>query len=133
VGAGRGDRARRPRVIAPPGGVRRRRVPDGLPEDSRAVLEAGRVRRRQELGRRQAIRRRARRSLDAPLRPARSGRVTGGGYVMHRVTHRILAAVAALVAAGTTARAGGSKFYQLPASSYPRAGAPVAEVPGWVR
>src|SRR5262249_6974011 len=115
--------------------VGRRRVPDGLPEDPRALLEAGRVWRRQELGRRQAIRRRARRSLDAPLRPARSGRVIadviGEGGIMHRVTYRLLAAVAALLAGGAAAQSAGHKVYQLPTGSYPHDGPPAADGTVW--
>ena len=38
-------------VLASPGCVCRRRIPDGLPQDPRAVLEAGGSRRRDELGR----------------------------------------------------------------------------------
>ena len=38
------------------GCLRRRRVPDGLPQDPCAVLEAGGICRRQELGRCQAVR-----------------------------------------------------------------------------
>ena len=45
------------------GGLRRGRVPDGLSEDARAVLEAGREGRRQELGGGERKRRRGRRAL----------------------------------------------------------------------
>ena len=50
IAAGREHRAGGHRVVAPRGGVRRGRVPDGLSEDPRAVLEAGRKRQRQGPG-----------------------------------------------------------------------------------
>src|SRR6185436_14717380 len=65
------------RFGAPGSGLHRRRVPDGLPQDPRAVLEASRICRRQELGGRQEIRRRAGRSVDERRRRTRSGGVIG--------------------------------------------------------
>ena len=67
--------------LAPAGRLRGRRIPDGLPQDPRAVLEAGRIRARHDrpragrddLGRRQAGRRRLGRSLDQAAGPARGG------------------------------------------------------------
>src|SRR5215471_17486038 len=50
---------------------------------------------------------------------------------MHRVANRILAAVAALIAAGATAQSAESKFYQLPAGSYPHDVAPAADGTVW--
>ena len=51
------------RLLAPAGGLRRGRVPHGLSEDARAVLEAGREGRRQELGGGEGKRRRGGRAL----------------------------------------------------------------------
>jgi virginiamycin B lyase len=50
---------------------------------------------------------------------------------MRRVSYRILAAVAAFIAAGTTAPGAESKFYQLPAGSYPHDVAPAADGTVW--
>ena len=41
--AGRGDRAGGHGLLAPPGCLRGGRIPDGLSQDARAVLEAGRI------------------------------------------------------------------------------------------
>ena len=41
LAAGREHRARRHRLGAPPGGVRGREFPDGLPQDQRPLLEEG--------------------------------------------------------------------------------------------
>ena len=63
------------------GGVRRGIVPDGLSENPRAVLEAGRKSvRRQDLGRRQGRRRCRRRALVGAAAAARGGEVRRGGY-----------------------------------------------------
>jgi len=50
---------------------------------------------------------------------------------MHRVTLRILAAVAGLIAAGAAAQSAEHKFYQLPAGSYPHDVAPAADGTVW--
>ena len=73
--AGRGHRAGGHGVVASPRRVRGRRIPDGLSEDARAVLEARRERRRRNLGRGQIVRRYRRRPLGETARTARSGRV----------------------------------------------------------
>jgi virginiamycin B lyase len=57
--------------------------------------------------------------------------VIGGGEIMHRVTYRILMAVAALIAGGAASQSAEHKFYQLPAGSYPHDVAPAADGTVW--
>ena len=64
--AGRGHRAGGDGVLASRGRFRGGRIPDGLSQDPRAVLEAGRAGGRQDLGRGQSRRRRGGRALARP-------------------------------------------------------------------